>query len=363
VLETARGGLLREGLAFDECQIAVVTNVGEGDHLGLNYITTVEDLTVLKRVIVLNVAQSGHAVLNAADPHVAAMAPYCPGQVIFFAQDGQHPVLARHRALGKRVVFVDKGDIVVAEGAFEKRLPLSRVPLTMGGRIGFQVDNTLASVGAAWAAQVPWDVLRTGLGSFVNDVHGVPGRFNVFEHRGATLIADYGHNPDAIAALSQAVSAMPARQRSVVISGAGDRRDEDIVRQTQILGQSFDEVVLYQDACQRGRQDGEVLALLRKGLENATRTQHVAEVHGEFAAIDHALDRVQSGDVCLILIDQVEEALAHIRKRVAEGQQAKAAQPKAAGKAKAARATGASKPAKRAADKALALKHAVTPVR
>jgi cyanophycin synthetase len=272
-------------------------------------------------------------------------------------------VLARHRALGKRVVFVDKGDIVVAEGAFEKRLPLSRVPLTMGGRIGFQVDNTLASVGAAWAAQVPWDVLRTGLGSFVNDVHGVPGRFNVFEHRGATLIADYGHNPDAIAALSQAVSAMPARQRSVVISGAGDRRDEDIVRQTQILGQSFDEVVLYQDACQRGRQDGEVLALLRKGLENATRTQHVAEVHGEFAAIDHALDRVQSGDVCLILIDQVEEALAHIRKRVAEGQQAKAAQPKAAGKAKAARATGASKPAKRAADKALALKHAVTPVR
>ena len=334
VLETARGGLLREGLAFDECQVAVVTNVGAGDHLGLNYITTVEDLTVLKRVIVLNVAESGYAVLNAADPHVAAMAPYCPGQVIFFAQDGQHPVLARHRALGKRVVFIEKNDIVVAEGAFEKRLPLSRVPLTMGGKVGFQIDNTIASVGAAWAAQIPWDVIRTGLASFISDVHGVPGRFNVFQFRGATLIADYGHNPDAIAALAEAVSSMPARHRSVVISGAGDRRDEDIVKQTEILGQSFDDVILYQDACQRGREDGEVLGLLRKGLENASRTRHVEEIHGEFIAIDHALDRLKSGDVCLILIDQVEAALAHIKKRVADSQlPAKAKASKGTGKA------------------------------
>ena len=354
VLETARGGMLRAGLAFDECQVAVVTNVGEGDHLGLNYITTVEDLSVLKRVIVLNVATSGYAVLNAADPHVAAMAPYCPGSVIFFAQDGDHPVLARHRALGKRVVFIDGGDIVVSEGQFEKRLPLSRVPLTMGGKIGFQVDNTLASVGAAWAANVPWDVIRTGLASFINDVHGVPGRFNVFEFKGATLIADYGHNPDAIAALTQAVSAMPARKRSVVISGAGDRRDQDIVKQTEILGQSFDDVILYQDACQRGREDGEVLGLLRKGLESATRTQHVEEIHGEFIAIDHALDRLKTGDVCLILIDQVEEALAHIKKRVADAQQAK---PRAAASGKSGKA-GKSAGTRKASAKSAATAHA-----
>jgi cyanophycin synthetase len=171
---------------------------------------------------------------------------------------------------------------------------------------------------------VPWDVLRTGLGSFVNDVHGVPGRFNVFEHRGATLIADYGHNPDAIAALSQAVSAMPARQRSVVISGAGDRRDQDITEQTLILGRAFDDVILYQDACQRGRADGEVLALLQKGLQGAPRTSYVTEIHGEFAAIDHALARLAPGDLCLVLVDQVEEALAHLHRHVSGEQHAAA---------------------------------------
>ncbi|MBC7206877.1 MAG: cyanophycin synthetase, partial [Methyloversatilis sp.] len=145
-----------------------------------------------------------------------------------------------------------------------------------------------------------------------------PGRFNVFDHKGATLIADYGHNPDAISALVQAIDALPAKRRSVVISGAGDRRDEDIRKQTQILGAAFDSVVLYQDQCQRGRKDGEVIALLREGLEGASRTREVCDINGEFVAIDHALARLESGDLCLILIDQVEEALAHIGRRVAE---------------------------------------------
>ncbi|MDR0478845.1 MAG: cyanophycin synthetase, partial [Burkholderiaceae bacterium] len=315
VLETARGGLLREGLAFDQCQVAVVTNLGKGDHLGLNYITTLEDLSVLKRVIVLNVAPTGTAVLNAADPAVAAMAGHCPGRVTFFAQDGQHPVIATHRAQGKRVVFIEKGDLVCAEGAFEKRLPLARIPLTRQGRIGFQVENVMAAVGAAWAVGAPWEAIQKGLATFVSDMQGVPGRFNLFDHAGATLIADYGHNPDAIAALIASVENLPARKRSVVISGAGDRRDQDIREQTRMLGTAFDEVILYQDACQRGRADGEVLALLRQGLQGAVRITQVEEVRGEFAAIDHALGRLQAGDLCLILIDQVQEALAHIRQR------------------------------------------------
>ena len=132
------------------------------------------------------------------------------------------------------------------------------------------------------------------------------------------MIADYGHNPDAMFALANAVKTMPARRRSVVISAAGDRRDEDIRQQTQILGHAFDDVLLYQDACQRGRADGEVIALLREGLARAGKKQ-VDAITGEFLAIDTALERLQPGDLCLILVDQIEEALAHIAKRVAEG--------------------------------------------
>jgi cyanophycin synthetase len=316
VFETARGGLLREGLAFDRCNVAIVTNLGGGDHLGLNYITTLEDLSVLKRVIVLNVAQTGIAVLNAADPAVASMAPHCPGDVTFFALDANQPVLATHRAQGNRVVFTEDGHIVAQKGKQVFRIPLAQVPLTRQGQIGFQTENVMAAIGAAWAVGVPWEAIAQGVATFISDIQGVPGRFNVFDYRGATLIADYGHNPDAIQALVQAVDNMPAQKRMVVISGAGDRRDQDIRDQTKILGQAFDEVLLYQDACQRGREDGEVIALLREGLQGAARTTHVQDIQGEFNAIDTALARLSPGDLCLILIDQVEEALAYITEKV-----------------------------------------------
>lgn len=319
VFETARGGVLREGLGFDRCQVAVVTNIGAGDHLGLNYITTVEDLAVLKRVIVQNVAPTGWGVLNAADPNVATMSEVCPGQVIFFAADRQHPVMAQHRAQGRRVVYAEGDALVAAEGAWRERLPLREIPITRGGSIPFQVENVMAAVAAGWGAGLSWDAIRRGLASFVNDADNAPGRFNLMAFSGATVIADYGHNPDAMRALVAAVEALPTtpgQRRSVVISGAGDRRDQDIREQTQILGRAFDTVLLYQDACQRGRADGEVLGLLRQGLEGAPRTREVLEVHGEFHAIDRALAALRPGDLCLILIDQVDEALAHLRTRL-----------------------------------------------
>ncbi|MFV0663333.1 cyanophycin synthetase [Denitromonas sp.] len=320
VLECARGGMLREGLGFDMCDVAIVTNIGVGDHLGLNYINSVEELSVLKRVIVQNVAPTGTAVLNACDPHTVAMAPHSPGKVVFFASQADAPAAALHRAQGHRVVVREGNDVCAVEGGEVVHVrSLAGVPLTLGGAIPFQVENVLAVVAAAWSLGVDWAVIDRALETFESTAQSAPGRFNVFRHRGATVIADYGHNPDAIAALVSAVEAMPGKRRSVVISGAGDRRDDDISAQTRMLGDAFDDVVLYEDACQRGRADGEVLRLLREGLVSARRTSRVDEIYGEFLAIDAALERLEADDLCLILIDQVDAALAHIAQRVAAG--------------------------------------------
>jgi cyanophycin synthetase len=319
VFETARGGVLREGLAFDRCNVAVVTNIGVGDHLGLSFITTVEDLAVVKRVVVQNVAPDGMAVLNAADPMTVAMAAACPGSVTFFTHDREHPVMATHRAQGHRIVYVENNQIVAAQNNDEQRFDLASIPITRNGVIGFQVENAMAAIAAAWALHVDWKIIKTGVSTFVNDAATAPGRFNFFEYRGANVIADYGHNPDAILALVAAVENIPAKRRLVVISGAGDRRDVDIMRQSEIVGDAFDEVILYQDKCQRGREDGEVLQLLQNGLLNAKRAQKIDEIRGEFVAIDTALSRLSEGDLCLILIDQVDEALAYITQRVNEG--------------------------------------------
>jgi cyanophycin synthetase len=239
--------------------------------------------------------------------------------------------MATHRAQGKRVVYVDGPMLVAAEGPWVERIALQGVPITRGGSIAFQVENVMAAVAAAWAVGVNWEALKSGLASFVTDAHNAPGRFNVMDYRGATVIADYGHNPDAMRALVAAVNALPAlpeQRRSVVISGAGDRRDSDIRDQTVILGAAFDDVILYQDAAQRGRADGEVMALLRAGLEGphqASRTRRIDEVRGEFLAIDTALARLQPGDLCLILVDQVQEALDHLATRVRQAMEKPAA--------------------------------------
>ena len=318
VFETARGGILREGLAFDRCDVAIVTNIGMGDHLGMNFISTVDSLALVKRVIVQNVAPHGAAVLNAADPLVARMADACPGAVVYFATDSHNTVLNTHRAQGKRVVYQDSDHIICSEAGKEHRIALKSIPLTRNGTISFQIENAMASIAAAWSLGLTWPTIEAGLSSFVNDAQTAPGRFNVFDYRGATVIADYGHNPDAILALVQAIESMPATRRMVVISGAGDRRDEDISRQTEILGEIFDEAILYQDQCQRGREDGEVLALLQQGLKNVSRTRDIQEVHGEFLAIDTALAKLAPGELCLILIDQVQEALDHLALRISE---------------------------------------------
>ncbi len=332
VLETARGGVLREGLGFDVCDVAVITNIGEGDHLGLGGIETAEQLAAVKRTIVENVAPSGSAVLNAADPMTVAMAPYCAGSVIFFARNAAHPLLSAHRARGGRAVFVQNDLIMQAEGAWEGRIAaLSDVPLTQNGKIGFQVENVLAAVAAAWAVGISGEVIRTALASFVNNATKTPARFNMFEFGGATVIVDYGHNADALVALIDAISRFPHDRRFVVYTAAGDRRDSDIIRQAEIIGNGFDRVIIYEDKCTRGRPDGEVVALMRKGLSGATRVADIFETRGEFRAIEAGLTMLRAGDLILVQADQVEPSLAFIEQFIATNAPRTGSDPAACG--------------------------------
>ena len=161
-----------------------MTNIRAGDHLGLNYITTVEELAVLKRVIVMNVAEGLSPFSMRPTPSWLPWRPSAPGQVIFFARDFHHPVITAHRAQGKRTVSVDGDCIVAAEGSWRESIPLRDVPLTRNGTIGFRVENVMASVAAAWAAGIDWDSIRNGVASFVNDADNAPGRFNVMDFKG-----------------------------------------------------------------------------------------------------------------------------------------------------------------------------------
>lgn len=307
VLEVARGGILREGLGCDRCDVAVMTNIADGDHLGIAGVDTPEQLARVKRVIVEAVALSGNAVLNATDPLVVAMAPHCPGGIIYFSRDPDHPVVVKHRQAGGRALIERRGTIVVAEGNREVSVMASAdIPLTRGGRLAFQVENVLAATAAAWGLGVPFDRVRDCLLTFDSDVKTCPGRFNVLEHGGATIILDFGHNPSAVTAIVHAIEQFPATKRHVVYSADGDRSDLQIRQQTANMGHAFDRVVLYEEPGRfRGRRPGELYQLLREGLSGSTRVQEIEQVDGEIAAIRHALGTIQSGELLLIQVDSV----------------------------------------------------------
>jgi cyanophycin synthetase len=258
-------------------------------------------------------------VLNAADPLTVAMASYCPGKVIFFSRDPQHPVVQRHAEHGGRTAIVRNGAVVLAEGAHEERIvSLNDVPLTLGGRIAFQIENVLSAAAAAWGAGVPFEAIRIGLTTFVNEPQRVPARFNLLNFDGATVIVDYVHNVDACRAVIDAVSALPHRRRFVVFSAAGDRRDQDIVRQGEMIGDAFDGIILYEDGCNRGRPEGQCLALLHDGVTRGRRVAHTELVRGELRAIEMALRALEPGDLVLVQADQIDETLAFVERYIAE---------------------------------------------
>jgi len=313
VFETARGGILRAGLGFDRCDVAVVTNIGDGDHLGLNDIHTVEALAKVKRTIVDVVPPSGTAVLNATDPLVVGMEPYCAGKICYFALDENHPVIVRHRKAGGQAVFVRQDTIILAEGARESPLlPLARVPLCRGGQVAFHVENTLAAVAAAVALHVPHEIIRARAETFAADMEKAPARFNVLEIHGATVVVDYGHNADALRALVRALEPFSHQRRTCVYTTAGDRRDSDMIRQGEILGNAFDRVILYEDHYLRGRPAGEIIRLIRQGVESGRRTRQIDVIHGADAAVELALRTARPGDLMLIQADTVDETLRFI---------------------------------------------------
>jgi cyanophycin synthetase len=311
VLETARGGILREGLGFDLCDVAVVTNIGEGDHLGLADIQTTEQLAKVKRCIVDVVAPNGTAVLKADDPLVAAMAAHCPGSTVFFAYDGQFPLLAQWRREGGRVAFVKDNAITLADGGAEfALLSLDRIPLTFNGRIRFQVENALAAAAACWSLGTPAEQIRAGLETFSAQMDKSPGRFNVLDVKGATVIVDYGHNASSLAAVLTAIEHFPNARRTAVYSVAGDRRDVDIIRQGEQLAAAFDRVVIYEDYSIRGRAAGEITRLMKQGLATGGRVTDIqGEVQNWTSAVNTALRLIQPGDLLLVQADVIDEAM------------------------------------------------------
>jgi cyanophycin synthetase len=319
VLETARGGILRSGLGFEACDVGVVLNV-TADHLGMRGIHTVEDLAEVKAVVPRAVRPGGHAVLNADDPLVHAMRDRTPGEVVLVSARGEreNPHVSEHLTRGGTAVVVEARDgreaFVLRRG--EERFPVAavdEVPLTLGGAARFQFENVLCAIAAAHVQGIGTAGIREALRSFVPSAEATPGRMNVLRTARGVVVVDYAHNPAAVRALVDLALRLEARRRIGVITMPGDRRDQDL-RELGRSAAGLDYVIVKEHpAYRRGRAPGEVAGLIAEGLGDAGFPPDTFEtVLAEPEAVARALERMEEGDVVVIVADDTASVLSQL---------------------------------------------------
>ncbi len=318
VLETARGGLLREGLAFDQADIGTVLNV-TADHLGLKGIETVQDLANLKSLIVERVRPNGTSVLNADDPMTVRMARRAGGTVVWFSLHGGADMpafLRNHIEEGGTAVVREPGEeggIIALYQEYRRDIIMKAgdIPATLHGMATFNVANALAVVAICLAHNVPILTIRTALMTFQSTFEQNPGRLNVHDAHGFRVILDYAHNAAGLTALGEVVRGFRHRYKRTIgaLSIPGDRRDEDILEMGRIAAGIFDELFFREDPGTRGRPRGEIMNLLQEGaIQGGATPGHIHLIAGEAAATAASLRAARPGDLLVVTPTEVEES-------------------------------------------------------
>jgi cyanophycin synthetase len=309
VLETARGGLLRAGLGFATCNVGIVTNVA-ADHLGQKGIHTIEQLARVKAVIPESVMPSGYAILNADDDLVYNMRQDLKCNIALFSLDEENAKIKKHSQKGGLSAIYENGFITICKGEWKMRIAKDiNVPLTMGGRATFMIQNVLPAVLTAFVSGLKIEDIKVGLESFIPSPSQTPGRLNLFEFKNFTLLLDYAHNPAGLRALQKLVERMDGKPTVGIIAGVGDRRDEDSIEIGQIAAEMFDEIIIRQDKNLRGKTDQEIIALIVKGITKVDAKKKITVIPSENEAITFAITNATKGSLIVLCSDVIPDAL------------------------------------------------------
>jgi len=314
VLECARGGILKSGLAFQNCEVAVVTNVA-ADHMGLGGIHTIEAMAKVKAVVPETVFPHGYAVLNADDDLVYKMKNDLKCNVALFSMDEFNPRIKEHCGEGGLACVYEHGYVTIMKGNWKIRvLPAKSIPLTYEAKAMHNINNCLPAVLAAYLFRdITIEDIRSGLQTFIPSETLTPGRLNFFHFKHFTMLADFAHNPHGLKLLCDFVSKLDYPTRIGVISGTGDRRDEDIRELGAISAGYFDEIIIRCDKNLRGRTAEEIIALLKEGIQQVNPDIPVLTIPNEDLALDYIYENAKPGALYTIMCDVVARALDKIK--------------------------------------------------
>ncbi|MBI1344054.1 MAG: cyanophycin synthetase [Terrimonas sp.] len=314
VLECARGGILKSGLAFQNCEVAVVTNVA-ADHIGLGGINSVEQMARVKAVVPETVFPHGYAILNADDDLVFNMKEGLKCNIALFSMDENNPRIKAHCAEGGLATVFENGYVTIMKGNWKIRvMPAKDIPLTYEGKAVHNIANCLPAVLSTYLFRdITIEDIRIALQTFIPSENLTPGRLNFFHFKNFTILADFAHNPHGLKLLCDFISKLDYPYRIGVISGTGDRRDEDIRELGSISASYFDEIIIRCDKNLRGRTAEAIIELLKEGIHSINPTIPTLVIPNEDEALDYIYENARPGALYTIMCDVVARALDKIR--------------------------------------------------
>lgn len=314
VLECARGGILKSGLAFTNCDVAIVTNVA-ADHIGLGGINTVQQMAKVKAVVPETVFPHGYAILNAEDDLVYNMKHDLKCNIALFSMDENNARLKAHCAAGGLATVYENGFVSIMKGTWKIRVMAAKdIPLTYDGKAVHNIANCLPAIMATYLYRdITIDDIKLGLQTFMPGEALTPGRLNFFHFKNITFLADFAHNPHGLKLLGDFVSKLDYKRKVGVISGTGDRRDEDIRELGEISAQYFDEIIIRCDKNLRGRTADEIIELLKEGITKVNPNVPTLTIANENEALEYIYANQIPGALYTIMCDVVAGALDKIK--------------------------------------------------
>lgn len=309
VLECARGGLLKRGLGFDWCDVGVLTNIGE-DHIGQDGIESIDDILNIKSLIAERVKVGGTVVFNADDPTLVRYArvyqsKFAGRDVIFTSMLASNPTVTQLVESGGRACVLKQSRIVLLSSDEEQVIVDVRdIPLTFNGTANFHIANCLSAAAASFVHGIPLEKIREGLCSFDRNEDNL-GRTNLYMVGKQYLMLDYGHNPAAFQAVAEMTRHWGFSHIVGVIGVPGDRADSLIRLSAAVVAQGFDEIVLREDDDLRGRESGEVSALLRASIHQVNPKVKCTTLLDEREAVRSALASPRN-ELVVVFYDELE---------------------------------------------------------
>jgi cyanophycin synthetase len=309
VLETARGGILRSGLGFGQCDIGVITNIQE-DHLGISDIHTLDDLSRVKSVVINSVKKDGWGILNADNEYCVGIGKKAHCNIAYFSRNENNPIIKSHCRKGGIACIFEDGFITIKKGDWKIRVQRAGlIPVTFGGTVSFMIENVLAATLATFVWGVKTEDIKIALETFIPSAAQTPGRMNIFDFKDFKFMIDFAHNPDGYNGIKEFLHHIDSPLKIGIIAGTGDRRDDDIRELGKISAEMFDYIILRQEKHLRGRTAENILELLTEGIRSVAPDKPVEIVPKEIDAIKHAMSLARPGTFITALSDVIDNAI------------------------------------------------------